>query len=70
MFNLETARFFLPLIGRVDTTKQLIDSITLYVELLNPEDTKHLLKLDCQKMRLGNCYDSVDDLIKDIRKKW
>ncbi|KAK9730845.1 Integrase zinc binding domain [Popillia japonica] len=74
-FSLKTAGSLLPCMdGDENTTKKLIDSITLYADLLKADDKKHLINFvlktrisENAKIRLNKSYDSVDELIKDIR---
>lgn len=75
-FDLRTAASLLPsLDGTEDVAKQLIDAIELYAELLDNNSGKDLLikyvlkaKLNQNaKLRLGKTYNSVDDLVKDMK---
>lgn len=74
-FDLRTASSLLPLMdGTEDTTKQLIDAIELYSELLDENGQKlmisYVLKARLSqnaKLRLDRTYNTVDDLVNDMR---
>lgn len=77
-FDLKTAGSLLPLMnGKEETTKQLIDSIELYSELLNADGKKLLINYVLKtrlsgnaKVRLNKNYNSVETLIRDIRENF
>lgn len=75
-FSLKTAGSLLPVMdGNEDTTKQLLDSIILYADMLRVDDKKHLINFVLKsrltsnaKVRLNKTYASVDLLVKDIQE--
>nr|XP_022915548.1 uncharacterized protein MAL13P1.304-like [Onthophagus taurus] len=77
-FDLKTAGSLLPLMdGKEETTKQLIDSIELYSELLNADGKKLLINYVLKtrlsgnaKVRLNKKYDTVETLVRDIRENF
>lgn len=74
-FDLKTAAGLLPIMDNKEgTTKQLIDSIELYDELLDAEGKRHLVNYvlktrlsQSAKVRLSKTYNSNTDLIADLR---
>ncbi|KAI4471958.1 hypothetical protein MML48_1g07529 [Holotrichia oblita] len=74
-FCLKTAGSLLPSMdGTEETTKQLIDSIRLYADLLKTDHMKYLINYvlktrlsENAKVRLNSKYDSIDLLLKDLR---
>lgn len=74
-FCLKTAGSLLPSMdGTEETTKQLIDSIRLYAELLKTNHIKYLINYvvktrlsENAKVRLKKKYDSVELLLNDLR---
>lgn len=75
-FDLKTAASLLPSMnGSEDSTKQLIDCIELYSNLLDDEGKKMLITYvlksrvlsQSAKLRLGKAYASVDLLIEDMK---
>lgn len=74
-FDLRTAASLLPSMdGTDDVTKQLIDAIELYSELLDDNGKKLLINYVVKtrlsqnaKLRLEKTYNSTEDLVKDIR---
>lgn len=74
-FDLKVASSLLPSMdGNEDTTKKLIDSIMLYAELLKTDHKKYLINYvlktrlsENAKIRLEKQYDSVENLIKDMK---
>lgn len=74
-FDLRTAASLLPpMDGTEDVTKQLIDAIELYSELLDENGRKLLINYVLKtrlsqnaKLRLDKNYNSTNDLVKDMR---
>ena len=74
-FDLRTAASFLPSMdGTEDVTKQLIDAIELYPELLDDNSKKllinNVIKIRLSqnaKLRLEKNYNSIQDLVKDMK---
>lgn len=77
-FDLKVASTLLPAMnGNENVTKQLIDAIELYDELLNPEGKKllttYVLKTkitQAAKLRLNSVYEANADLIVDLRRNF
>lgn len=77
-FDLRTAATLIPSMnGSEDTTKQLIDSIKLYAEMLKPEHQVFLINYVLKtrlseeaKVRLAKNYNSVDMLVEDIQSNF
>ncbi|KAK5639017.1 hypothetical protein RI129_011509 [Pyrocoelia pectoralis] len=77
-FDLKTACSLLPRMdGTEDGTKQLIDSIRLYADLLKDEDHKVLINYvlktritENAKIRLNKVYETVERLTNDIRENF
>lgn len=74
-FDLKTAASLLPhMDGTEDSTRQLIDAIELYGELLDNDGKKSLIKYVLKvkfsqnaKMRLGQTYTNINDLVQDMK---
>lgn len=75
-FELKTAIALLPIMtGDEEMTKQLINNIEMYEALLESDSKKKLINFvlksrlsESAKMRLSQAYDSVTDLIKDMKE--
>lgn len=75
-FDIRTACNLIPLMdGREDTTKRLIDAVEMYADMLGDSGKHLLIKFvikgrlsENAKLRLSNNYDTVPNLIQDLRK--
>lgn len=75
-FDLRTAASLLPSTdGNEEATKQLIDAIELYSELIDENGKSLLIKYVLKtkltqnaKLRLDSAYNSVDNLLRDMKK--
>jgi hypothetical protein len=74
-FDMKTAASLLPhMDGTEDSTRQLIDAVELYSELLDNDGKKFLIKYvlkaklsQSAKMRLEQTYANINDLIQDMK---
>lgn len=75
-FDIRTACNLIPLMdGREDTTKRLIDAVEMYADMIDDTGKKLLIKFvikgrlsENAKLRLSNNYNTVPNLIQDLRK--
>lgn len=75
-FDLKTAVSLLPILDDTEeTTNKLVDAIELYESLLKVEDKPTLIKFvlktrltNSAKLRLNNSYDTIADLLVDIKR--
>lgn len=76
-FELKTAISLLPVMDNTETvTKQLISNIEMYSDMLDVADREKLINFvlksrlsESAKLRLGEAYESITDLVKDMRSR-